>query len=95
MKRPHGEPSSEGERKRLYNIACGISAMLREARLSSVTDGSHATSLSALVHMADKMQVQAGEVVMDIGVGVPLLAMFFSYLTKRAVIGTDISKYFD
>lgn len=67
----------------------GIRATLSKASLNNVVEGSHATSRRALAKLAHKMDLKTDDIVFDLGVGVPRLALFFSHLTNKPTIGTD------
>jgi hypothetical protein len=52
--------------------------------------GSHSTSIETLANLACLLNVQVGDVIWDIGIGRPLLALYFSMLCCQPVVGTDI-----
>lgn len=70
--------------------------VLKDVRKSmstfNVQGGSHSTSNDAILEITQLIGLQQDQIVWDIGVGTPIMALFFSMITKKPVIGTDIGK---
>jgi hypothetical protein len=82
--------SHQYSRAELKEALNGICQTIKNSALDDVVNGSHPTCNQALIRMAVDMNLKTNDLVMDIGVGVPRLALFFSHLTNRPTIGTDI-----
>ncbi len=65
-----------------------------ESRLNP-PEGSHSTCDDGIKTLAGIFQLKKGDVVWDIGVGNPTMAMFFSLLTEKPVVGTDTGEYLE
>ncbi len=62
-------------------------------KMMDIPGGSHCTPDNGILTLAALFKLKKGDNVWDIGVGVALMAFFFSHITHRATIGNDIGKY--
>lgn len=57
-----------------------------------VPGGSHSTCDDGILTLASLFRLGPGDIVWDIGVGKPVMAMYFSHLTNQVVVGTDTGR---
>jgi hypothetical protein len=54
--------------------------------------GAHPTQTNAIAKISQYLNITTDDMVWDIGVGEPFLALYFSWATQKPVIGNDVGK---
>jgi 16S rRNA A1518/A1519 N6-dimethyltransferase RsmA/KsgA/DIM1 with predicted DNA glycosylase/AP lyase activity len=58
----------------------------------SITGGTNALNKHSIIKLIEYANIKAGDIVWEIGMGLPKLALMLAYVTKTTVVGTDIGK---